>query len=167
MKPWVWIIVVAFAVYALLGEKSGRSNTAAVPPAPTFNQPALPLPLTGIMGVASLGNAPLRVQTRSDGFHYFVKVTPPSSNVAMTEMFIRSGDFVEVELPLGSYEIKYASGKTWYGPQWLFGPETSYSKADKVFNFTSDDYQISGYTVELFTQVGGNLHTSRIGAGQF
>ena len=74
---------------------------------------------------------------------------------------------LEVNLPVGSYTIKYASGQDWYGPEYLFGKDTSYSKADQVFSFQFDGYQYNGYTVELIKQVNGNLQTNSIGQDQF
>ena len=36
---------------------------------------------------------------------------------------------LELKVPLGTFEIRYASGKQWYGYNYLFGDDTSYSKA--------------------------------------
>ena len=74
---------------------------------------------------------------------------------------------LNIKVPTGLYEIKYATGHKWYGENYLFGPETNYSKADSVFNFTYDDYQYSGYTVELIMQQNGNLRTSGLNANQW
>lgn len=82
-------------------------------------------------------------------------------------VFVRGGATVEVEVPLGQFEIRYASGENWYGPQYLFGPDTGYSKAEEVFQFTNDGYQISGYTITLYSVAGGNLRTSRISGNSF
>jgi hypothetical protein len=56
---------------------------------------------------------------------------------------------------------------TWYGYDYLFGPETGYNKAESTFNFRSDGYQISGYTITLYQVAGGNLHTSRLSPAEF
>lgn len=63
--------------------------------------------------------------------------------------------------------MRYATGSVWYGEELLFGPRTSYSRADTQFSFVNDGYQYSGYTVELFLQASGNLEVDRISAEDF
>ena len=63
---------------------------------------------------------------------------------------------------LGTYEVRYPSGDKWYGYEYLFGPETSYSKADKTFTFRVEGNQVSGFTITLYKATDGNLHTSPI-----
>ena len=82
-------------------------------------------------------------------------------------IYIRGGDTVEVDVPLGSYEIRYAAGDTWYGEDELFGPETSYNKADDLFTFSDTGYQISGYTITLYQVVNGNLETIPLDKDRF
>ena len=73
--------------------------------------------------------------------------------------FINRGSTFSIELPLGSYKLKFASGEKWYGMQFLFGPRTSYSYIpDKMTFYLSGDYA-RGQRIELIPQVGGNLHT--------
>ena len=74
---------------------------------------------------------------------------------------------MEVEVPLGTYEVRYASGESWYGYEYLFGPGTSYSKADKTFTFKVVGNQISGFTITLYKVSHGNLHTSTISPTEF
>jgi Zn finger protein HypA/HybF involved in hydrogenase expression len=135
----------------------------------TFSQPIQPLPQTGD-NTASFGNgvAPLSIKTSpSGGYHYFVKIVDVVSHQELGSYFIRSGEIVEIKVPVGTYEIKYASGKQWYGIGHLFGPETAYSKAESLFTFSFDGYQYSGYTVELIMQRNGNLRTSGIQPSQW
>lgn len=82
-------------------------------------------------------------------------------------MFIRAGQSAETLVPLGTYRIRYATGETWYGEDFLFGPQTSYSEADQSFRFMDEGYQYSGYTLELFLQRHGNLSTNRITPDQW
>lgn len=69
--------------------------------------------------------------------------------------------------PLGTYELRYAAGQTWYGTTHLFGPETSCSRADSQFEFRETPDGYSGYTVELFLQVNGNLRTRTLAREDF
>jgi hypothetical protein len=130
---------------------------------------ALSLPQTGeSTATISNGVAPLNIKTsRAGGYHYFIKIVNTGTNQELGSYFIRSGSVLDIQVPLGTYEIKYATGKQWYGTADLFGPETSYSKADSLFTFSFDGYQYSGYTVELIMQQNGNLRTYGIQPNQW
>lgn len=110
--------------------------------------------------------APLEIVTRA-GTNYFVKLVDANTGVAVEFMLIRGGDRLEVLMPLGTYELRYATGETWYGEELLFGPATRYSRADAPFQFRNNGYQYEGYTVELYLQAGGNLDLDSISASQF
>lgn len=110
--------------------------------------------------------APLEIRSQS-GSDYFVKVTNQYTGDDISTIYIRGGDTVSIEVPLGTYEIKYASGETWYGDQKLFGTQTSYSKADELFTFSDTGYQITGYTITLYQVVNGNLQTITLDPSQF
>lgn len=110
--------------------------------------------------------APLEIKTNS-GSDYYVKVVNATNNENTLAIYIHGGETVEVEVPLGSYEIKYASGENWYGDKELFGIETSYNKADELFTFSDTGYQISGYTIILYQVANGNLQTKSISKDQF
>ncbi|MCH4246285.1 MAG: DnaJ domain-containing protein [Acinetobacter populi] len=112
------------------------------------------------------GVAPLQIKVQY-GDNYWVKIDDAYTGRHLVSYFIRSGQTLNVNLPTGSYTIKYAYGKEWYGVENLFGPQTSYAKADEIFNFRFDGYQYNGYTVELIKQVNGNLQTSHLNASQF
>ncbi|MEI6334649.1 MAG: J domain-containing protein [Methylococcaceae bacterium] len=138
-------------------------------PVPIFNQPEQPLPQSGANNANFRdGVAPLKIRTSSSGgHHYFIKIVNLSNGQPIGAYFIRSGETIDIKIPLGTYEIRYASGTTWYGLDYLFGPDTTYSKADSTFNFSFDGHQYSGYTIELIMQQNGNLRTSIIKANQW
>lgn len=106
--------------------------------------------------------APLTISTRQGTGHYFVKIVDWATDTPVMTVFVRSGHSVNIKVPLGSYKIKYAAGSQWYGETYLFGPDTSYSMADKRFDFEEIGNHVSGFTVELFLQPNGNLETKRI-----
>lgn len=147
---------------------SSRSATYS-PPRSTFNQPAQALPYNGWVQRyhTSEAIAPLQIVTRSADSHYFVKIVDFYTERLVATVFVRGGYRAELDVPLGSYKLKYATGSTWYGTQYLFGPTTSYSQADERFDFRVSGSQVSGYTVELYMQRNGNLETSRISAADF
>lgn len=127
-----------------------------------------PLPETGFNDNNQLeGIAPLQIKIPSTGNHYYVKIEDVYSRKTLIHYFIRSGSELNVNLPLGTYNIKYAYGRKWYGNKLLFGPQTSYAKADQTFNFKTDGYNYNGFTVELIEQVNGNLKTSHIEDNEF
>ena len=129
-----------------------------------FFEEKLPLPRSKVISRHSRKSyiAPLIIKTMNDGYNYYIKISTIKSNTTVETLFIRSGKMLETKVPLGSYTLKYTTGKNWYGEKYLFGPDTSYSKADKTFVFSNENGNISGYTVELFRQTNGNLRTKSI-----
>lgn len=137
--------------------------------APSFSQPLQPLPINGAIKryVNDEAIAPLKIITRDSGNHYFVKIVDWYIKKEVCTVFIRSGQTVSLDVPLGTYKLKYATGEKWYGTKFLFGPETTYSVADKQFDFEMRRDHVSGYTVELILQPNGNLKTNNITAEEF
>lgn len=82
-------------------------------------------------------------------------------------VFIRSGMTFETDVPLGSYEVYYATGDTWYGEEELFGPDTRYYKCDGTFDFTQDSEGYNGWTLTLTAVYGGNLDTDLVDESDF
>lgn len=106
----------------------------------------------------------------------FGKLAYPSSTSPVMTLFVRAGKTAQMAVPLGTFEIRYATGNVWYGRQRLFGNETRYNKADKLFKFeqttrSQSDGSIrtstSIWVVMLYTVADGNLRTTRVGRDQF
>lgn len=137
-------------------------NTVVVPPTPMMEPQ--PLPKTGATNKPNLhGNSPLQIKTNA-GSHYWVKIVNSyNEKDELASFFIRGGETLDVNLPIGSYVVKYAYGDIWYGRDYLFGENTGYSKADEVLEF----YHGQGYVIELIQQLNGNLHTTAIDESQF
>lgn len=135
---------------------------------PAFNKPRLRFPATGTVQpyTGQAGQAPLQIRT-SSGANYLVRLEDVSTGKDVMDVFVRGGTTVDVEVPLGTYQLKYASGQNWYGREHLFGPETAYNKADTPFRFYIEGQQISGYTVTLYRVSDGNLRTSKLPPSQF
>ncbi len=127
-----------------------------------------PLPFSGRVRFFGDGRriAPFQIKA-SYGEHYLLKLVSVTTGESVLDVFVRSGTTVEIEVPLGDFEVRYASGTTWYGYERLFGPETSYSKADKPFSFWFEGDQIRGYTITLYKVANGNLHTKAIDPKDF
>ncbi|MCK4486821.1 MAG: hypothetical protein KAU38_08685, partial [Desulfobacterales bacterium] len=89
--------------------------------------PPLPLPITGIIEKDYfVGLAPLEVKTKYKDGNYFVRIVNKSTQQEVLTAFIRAGETLNVEVPLGSCELRIANGKTWYGTGFLFGPNIGY-----------------------------------------
>ena len=98
--------------------------------------PAVSPPVTGTARWLTAGDrvAPLEIRTQGAGDYLVKLVDVPSGRDAGT-VYVRGDTMVEVEVPLGTYAIRYATGPTWYGYDYLFGPETAYAEADETFVF--------------------------------
>lgn len=111
--------------------------------------------------------APFQIKT-SPGDNYYVKLVDKVTNKTIVGIFVKGGQTLDVDVPLGTYKMRYASGQVWQGLENLFGEETTrYSASNDIFNFNIVGDQVSGYTVELIKQAGGNLETHQIDAQQF
>jgi len=111
--------------------------------------------------------APLSV-TASFSYNYYIYldcITNPDNDMAF---FVKRGNTVKLDVPLGTYRVYYATGDIWYGTQHLFGSSTIYCKCDGTFNFyISSDGYYSGYTLELIEQHNGNLDTETVNPSEF
>jgi hypothetical protein len=82
------------------------------------------------------GRAPFKVQTEA-GSNFLLKLVDPQTRKDVMRMFIAGGQEANFWVPVGEYELVYASGENWYGDELLFGPQTQYAKADTVSRFSS------------------------------
>jgi len=142
-------------------------------PQPVFSEPEQPLPNQGALKLgdrAVLDNgvtAPLEITTRPSDGNYVMKVVDWNTGEFVAMYFINQGGTLSIELPLGSYKLKFARGEKWYGMEFLFGPGTGYSYIpDKMVFYLSGDYA-TGHRIELIPQVGGNLDTRRMSAEEW
>ena len=181
---WVWIclILIGIVVYSVIQEdfsydevkypnpqgvisENGIRHTDPQGEINSFNELPMPIPVSGYE--ESFHNkvevAPLQIKTPTYRVeHHFIKIVHAIDGNTVKTIFMRSGDTINTKMPLGSYNLKYATGKTWYGKEHLFGPETIYSKANKTFIFSREVNGYLGYTIELILQQGGNLRTQSI-----
>jgi hypothetical protein len=174
---WVWVLVIVFVVCGFLwwigtqdsnDSTSKKSSTTYSKSKPVPSYPEVVMPYNGAIQIYTNGKrvAPFEIQT-SRGSNYLVKLVSAYSQEPMMTIFIKGGNTVSTEVPLGTYEVKYASGEKWYGDERLFGPETDYSKAETLFTFKNNGNQINGYTIILYSVANGNLRTSSISPSQF
>lgn len=128
----------------------------------------LPLPKTGDILDSStrVREAPFTVSTRGDS-NYLVKLKDSITGYDVMVFFVRGGETAELDVPLGDFEMYYATGEEWYGLDDLFGDDTRYYKAEDRFMFYEENGYINGWTVELYLQSNGNLDTVSVDKSDF
>jgi hypothetical protein len=146
--------------------KQQNSSSRGVATVPT--RPTAPLPPNGeiILSMQAPRVAPFTIETRS-GANYLVKLYECTSGMEAMSVFVYGGRTVEVKVPLGTYEVKYGSGRNWYGYEDCFGREGSYAKADTFFTFKNEYGRITGWTITLYSVAHGNLSTENIRWSEF
>lgn len=144
-----------------------RSTTTKQPPAKggtVFAEPGLPLPEQGGLLFSEKfqyytgTTAPFKLTTPSDG-NYVMKIEDWNTKEFVAMYFIRRSSRLVIELPLGSYRLKFAQGDRWYGTNRLFGPKTTYSYVPDRMDFYTSGDRVHGHEIELIPQANGNLVT--------
>jgi hypothetical protein len=88
----------------------------------------------------------------------YVKVLNGSGTTVAT-IYLRVQEGHELELPAGSYLVKYASGSAsqWRGPVYYFGSSTSFHKGDSKNIGTNEILSLTFYQiVTRGSSAGGN-----------
>lgn len=126
--------------------------------------------------------APLSIETTGSNGYYFIldplTLSSPSKYVsseytkiiaasAYIRLYIRGGSSVKIQVPLGEYEVFYATGDSWYGEDKLFGDETKYFKCDDTFSFEETSAGYNGWTISLTPVPNGNLDIDSISESNF
>lgn len=141
------------------------------------------LPKTGIINIYSSqpAIAPFKISTsqsysysysnynysNDDKEHYYIKLVDYYTNKTVVTIFIRAGENTKVEVPTGSYKIKYATGKIWYGESDLFGHDTHYSSSEERLDFSVSYGYVNGKQLTLYKVANGNFSTKNIKAEDF
>ena len=130
MKQKIFSVFMIFAVLISLAGCSIGQPEATVP------QPA-----SGqiFIGTAQAGPANLTVESTS-GNAYYVKLKN-QHNEDIFSFFVPAGETVEIAVPQEPCYVYFASGRTWQGPELLFGEHTSYSKDPELTDF--GEYTVS------------------------
>ena len=125
-------------------------------------------PKMGYRNVASFAtrtsssDAPLTVNTDGSA-SFLIRFFDIDRQQIVMDYFIPVGQTAHLKVPRGNYEVRYVSGNIWYGDEFLFGPESSYSKADRILTFDADH----SYALTLYRVHNGNLRTQSISAESF
>jgi hypothetical protein len=157
------------AIFTLSGLALAGCNPVVEKPVRVAEQPEVACPSAQLpkdrTKKASSKTAPLGIAVPS-GANYFIKLVSLQGE-EVSSFYMDGGTSRKVNVPFGSYRIKYASGQNWCGNTELFGQKTMLSEANQTFDFGIVGDQVVGYSVELIPQSQGNLSTMTIGRGDF
>jgi len=101
---------------------------------------------------------PMKLTAQGEDDLHITFFTWGTSN-AVVSAFVKAGESINLRVPTGSYHLVYASGETWYGPGYSFGPTGNYAEAQEDDARTAKAYTVSGgYQYQLTFQpaTGGN-----------
>ena len=107
--------------------------------------------------------APFLIKSDGDK-NYYVMLADPVSGQQKLGVFVRGGDTVEINVPLGTYEMIFNSGKDWFGKDELFGEFMACEKADTLAVFKETPEAYKGCSITLYSVEDGNLSTKKIPA---
>ncbi len=167
-KNWAWVVLLGLGGGAWIADSIPNPNkhrVASAPATPSCTPVAIS---SGIYRLHTNKKriAPFRV-VAPRGSNYYAKLVDSATKMDVMSLYVIGGRPLEVNVPLGSYRLKYANGNVWCGEVLLFGERTAYGEAQSVFEFSVQGNRISGYTVELIPQTQGNLRTRSIRASEF
>ncbi len=132
---------------------------------------AAPLPVSGehqrFYPPSISASAPLKISARDATTHFFIKLEDWRTTAPVVTAFVRKGEEVVINVPLGEYRLKYASGTIWMGQETLFGPATHSRQAKLPMAFRIEGNQYRGYVLDLTPRVLGNLQAAPVNALSF
>ena len=93
-----------------------------------------------------------------------MKFVKAGTNTKVITFFVRAYSTVEIDMPAGNLELRYAYGSTWYGESKLFGENTAYAKDEEYYDFSNYTWEISLYTTN---STGQSMDVEYIDANEF
>ena len=102
--------------------------------------------------------------TNSGSSNYYMKFVKVGTNTTVIKFFVRAYSTVEVDMPEGTLELRYAYGSTWYGENNLFGASTRYARDEDSYDFSNYSWEISLYTTQ---NTGMSMDVESISADEF
>lgn len=112
-------------------------------------------------------DSPIVISSKDVSNPYYVKIY--SGETVVSTIFLNPNSSVTVSLPVGSYTLKAASGKQWFGETDLFGDDGYYYVM--VFGGDAGDTMVIEpnyeYTLDLEVAEGGNVDSRNSGRSAF
>ena len=127
--------------------------------------PSVTKPSTGYIFYNKYGDNPCELDiTNNFNNDIYCKFVDKSGTV-VKRFYVRSNTTAKIPMPVGTYELRFASGSTWYGESQLFGSYTSYSKDPDAYTFSYGDvWTVTYYTT---TNSSGGDSVKKISAADF
>ena len=161
------------------GVKPNEQAAAVAPSAASPSAPGLTeerAPSTGPIERSLRKNAiaQFRIETEV-GANYLIKLVSVANAKDQIWIFVRGGETYATKVPLGRYQLRAATGATWYGRKDLFGPSTGFFRMKakgagsdaNILNFYSQGRTIYGMTISLKKVVDGNMEQEAMTRGDF
>jgi hypothetical protein len=154
--------------------QSGRPVSPVSTPSPPASEKkaaAQPAPVAISEGIVSASKpkervVPLQVRAGT-GSNYFVRLVNVADERDVINVLVRGGTTLRVDMPLGTYRLRFASGSTWYGEKLLFGQATSYWTAEQTVTFRKDRNVPGLVAIDLAAQKGGPMKTAPLEPNRF
>lgn len=81
--------------------------------------------------------------------------------------YVKAGNNVEIDVPIGVYQLYYATGDTFYGTKLLFGDDTACYSSDDLLEFYVSSQYYEGCSITLYAVYNGNFDTDGIDTDDF
>lgn len=105
-------------------------------------------------------------RTGDSDYYYFVLVSKDTGDVEMS-FFLHGNQNTNMPIPLGEYEIYYASGSEWFGEEVLFGEDTHYYKMRGAYKSAWAGMEPVNQTVDLHSASNDYVISDPIDAKNF
>lgn len=147
------ILVVVGFIFTSCIEENAKKNAEFEP---------LEEPQTGTILYSNADNTDSEISiSASDDSACVVKLKTVDGEDCMS-FYVRAGDDVSVPVPAKELYVYFAFGNSWYGNDYLFGGETSYSKDSSICDFSEYTWE---YTLSPVTN--GNFRETPVDAEEF
>ncbi len=100
--------------------------------------------------------SPLLIKTNA-GADYFLNLRDVERDKVVLAAYVRGGEFFQVLVPPGRFELMFASGEEWQGEARLFGVHTHFFMLDQPLRFRATMSQRRGHMIDLTQASGGTI----------
>jgi len=126
------------------------------------------LKISGVIGSTLVGpRIATFAVTSSHDSDFYLKLRDPLNKEVQLRMYIPAKSTIKTKVPLGTYEVVYASGDEWYGERDLFGDTTVFKKGGELLTFSRVGNKVLGKTLSLVQVTNGNFQSTFIGEDDF
>ena len=89
------------------------------------------------------------------GTNHFVRLSDAATGRTAMTFFVHGGEPLKIQVPLGDYRLRFASGTKWYGLQHYFGPQdTAYTTVANPLHFRALGPEVFSHRIHLNAMFG-------------